>query len=113
MLKFSKEPSISYIGKPANIGSNSGDQYGVHGEKRVKFSDQQPEKPIKTPPQAMPRKAKQESSVRSGRFCPVERSDQVGGVDAASGTEVNYFDDKIVESVTNIVVVGEVDIDIN
>ena len=111
MLKFSKEPSISYIGKPAHIGSNMGDQYGVHGEKRVKFSDQQPEKPIKTPPQAMPRKTKTENLVRSGKFCPVERSDQVGGVDAASGTEVTYIDDKIVESVTNIVVEG-VDIDI-
>ena len=111
MLKFSKEPSISYIGKPAHIGSNMGDQYGVHGEKRVKFSDQQPEKPMKTPPQAMPRKTKTENLVRSGKFCPVERSDQVGGVDAASGTEVTYIYDQNVKSVTNIVVEG-VDIDI-
>ena len=111
MLKFSKEPSISYIGKPANIGSNMGDQYGIHGEKRVKFSDQQPEKPIKAPPQAMPRKTKTENLVRSGKFCPVERSDQVGGVDAASGTEVTYIDDQNVKSVTNIVVEG-IDIDI-
>ena len=111
MLKFSKEPSISYIGKPAHIGSNMGDQYGVHGEKRVKFSDQQPEKPLKTPPQAMPRKTKTENLVRSGKFCPVERSDQVGGVDAASGTEVTYIYDQNVKSVTNIVVEG-VDIDI-
>ena len=111
MLKFSKEPSISYIGKPANIGSNMGDQYGIHGEKRVKFSDQQPEKPIKTPPQAMPRNNKAENLVRSGKFCPVERSDQVGGVDAASGTEVTYIDDQNVKSVTNIVVEG-IDIDI-
>ena len=111
MLKFSKEPSISYIGKPAHIGSNIGDQYGVHGEKRVKFSDQQPEKPMKTPPQAMPRKTKTENLVRSGKFCPVERSDQVGGVDAASGTEVTYIYDQNVKSVTNIVVEG-VDIDI-
>ena len=111
MLKFSKEPSISYIGKPANVGSNMGDQYGVHGEKRVKFSDQQPEKPIKTPPQAMPRKTKTENLVRSGKFCPVERSDQVGGVDAASGTEVTFVGNQNVKSVTNIVVQG-IDIDI-
>ena len=93
MLKFSKEPSISYIGKPTYMGSNMGDQYGVHGEKRVKFSDQQPEKPtgVKSPPQAMPRKAKKETLVPSGQFCPVERSDQIGGVDAASGTEVRRF----------------------
>ena len=97
MLKFSKEPSISYIGKPTHLGSNIGsnmgsnnigDQYGLHGEKRVKFSDQQQEKPVKSPPQAMPRKAKKEALVPSGKFCPVERSDQIGGVDAASGTEV-------------------------
>ena len=39
----------------------------------------------------MPRKAKKEAMVPSGKFCPVERSDQIGGVDAASGTEVRLL----------------------